>query len=126
MLSIGDHLKSRSIDEGAGSRGPGPGAPGSGGPAERPQRNARSLIYNYYRSNTFKKGGLPMRTKDEILESEHRNSLKAATPKEISLIHTLLILEALIDIRDVLTLGLNQIVDLVSPKIDFGQKPNPK
>ena len=43
-----------------------------------------------------------MRTKKEILDSTTQNAKKAASPKDIELIHQLHILEVLIDIRDIL------------------------
>ena len=43
-----------------------------------------------------------MRTKQDLLESTHRNALRSSKPEDIALIHQLHTLEVLIDIRDIL------------------------
>jgi len=42
-----------------------------------------------------------MRTKDDILTATMDNAAKASSPKDVSLIHELHMLEVLIDIRDI-------------------------
>ena len=53
-----------------------------------------------------------MREKQEILESGHRNALKASGPAEISIIHQLHMVEVIIDIRDILSAAMATSVDL--------------
>jgi len=50
-----------------------------------------------------------VRTKQEILEATHRNALKASGAKDISLIHSLHMLEIVIDIRDTIEARLKSL-----------------
>lgn len=53
-----------------------------------------------------------MRTKDEILDSAHWNFIMSAKPRDVSLVHSLHMLEVIIDIRDILNDRLNFIYRL--------------
>jgi len=57
-----------------------------------------------------------MRDKQVILESEHINAIKAKGPEDIALVHSLLTLEVLIDIRDALITdvkdALNALIEI--------------